>query len=93
MHPSRLNFSGSKQRNSLGSYLKEAAAYEPKRSMSNARLVNTILTLLMAIILAYSSLFYIPSLFNTTRKPTFKTVVCSCYESLTYEKRLFQSRQ
>jgi len=62
MHPSRYNFSGSKQKKHLGSYLMEAATYEPKRSMSNARLINTFLTLLMAIVLAYSSLFYIPSL-------------------------------
>ncbi len=62
MHPSRYNFAGSANKKTIGSYIVEAATYEPKRSMSNARLVNTILTLLMAIGLAYSSLFYIPSL-------------------------------
>jgi len=65
MHPSRYNFSGSKKKNSIGSYLIDAATYEPKRSMSNARLINTIMTLFIAIVLMYSSLFYIPALFNS----------------------------
>ena len=64
MHPSRYNFSGKGSKKAIGSYLVEAARYEPKRSMSNSRLTNTVLTLLLAIFLAYSSLFYIPSLFN-----------------------------
>ena len=64
MNPSRYNFSNSRNKKPIGSYLVEAAKYEPKRSMSNARLTNTILTLLLAIFLGYSSLFYIPSLFN-----------------------------
>ena len=64
MNPSRYNFSGSRRKKVVGSYLKEIATYEPKRSMSNARLINTILTLLGAIFLAYCSLFYIPALFK-----------------------------
>lgn len=66
MHPSRLNFSGSsKTGTAVGSYLISAATYEPKRSMSNSRLINTIIILIAAISLCYCSLFYIPSLFHT----------------------------
>ena len=64
MNPSRYNFTGAARKNNIGSYLHEAVSYEPKRSMSNARLINTILTLLGAIFLAYCSLFYIPAAFN-----------------------------
>lgn len=64
MNPTRYNFSGAERKKPIGSYIVEAAKYEPKRSMSNSRLTNTVLTLLLAIFLAYSSLFYIPALFN-----------------------------
>ena len=63
MKSSRLNFSNSRKK-AIGSYIVEAAQYEPKRSMSNSRLGNTILTWIAAIVLCYTSLFYIPSLLN-----------------------------
>ena len=64
MNPSRYNFTGAYRKSSMGSYFNDIATYEPERSMSNARLSSTILTLFMALSLAFCSLFYIPALFN-----------------------------
>lgn len=64
MNPSRYNFSNSRIKKPIGSYIVEAARHEPKRSMSNARLTNTIFVLFMGLFLAYSSLFYVPAALN-----------------------------
>ena len=64
MHPSRYKFSNANNRKPLGTYIVDAARYEPKRSMSNSRLYGTIGVLIGAIFLCYTSLFYIPAALN-----------------------------
>ena len=64
MHPTRYKFSKANSKNPLGTYIIDAARYEPKRSMSNSRLYSTIGVLIGAIFLCYTSLFYIPAALN-----------------------------
>jgi len=64
MHPTRYKFSAANSKKPLGTYIVDAARYEPKRSMSNSRLYSTIGVLIGAIFLCYTSLFYIPAALN-----------------------------
>lgn len=47
--------------NNVGRIVKDAATYEPKRSMSNGRLISSGLSLALGLFIAYCSMFYVPA--------------------------------
>ncbi len=59
----KLSESGGERR-SFKQAMYDAATYEPKRSMSNKRLIGSGLSLLLGISLAYASMFYVPAFVN-----------------------------
>jgi len=81
----RGSFMGSYNKNrafskDFGQKIVAAAQYEPKRSMSNSRLISTFFVLVAAIFLCFCSLFYIPSL-TTAKNSVIGTLPSATYSS------------
>ena len=59
MQPVKMSASGELQ--TFKARMLAAAKYEPKRSMSNARLIGSAVSICLGLALAYASVFYVPA--------------------------------
>ena len=69
----RVGISKSAQNASFQQQFIAAANYEPERSMSNSRLVGSILSVFIGICVIYASIFYAPAFFNISQILGFST--------------------